>query len=652
MDIKRASSGVVDAIAAEDIGRFPDANLAESLQRIPGVSIDRDAGEGNAVTVRGFGPDFNMVMTNGRQMPTSGGGRAFNFNDIASEMVSGVTVEKTSSAINPSGGIGSSINITTARPMDIGEFRVAGSLKGVSDIEEGSITPEISGLISNVFADGTIGVLFAASYQQRKYEQERLAVDGWRVNQNIPDIQNPEVNQTPNTFIAQNYNISVQPTERERTNANLVFQFAPNDDLTVTADYMYSELQVQGQSSQFGVWFNAGSTENVRINENGTVIDMYEEGTFDNIQNWFETVSENQSIGLNIDWHVTENFNLLFDANFAKSEQNPGGELNLFQGIIGYGNQQRFQIMEGSELPVITDIEWDPDRGRPQSPICGNPNWTEQGQQNCLDWASAQGIDPDFVDPGPAQAGGIADSLLRAHRNDIQHVNNVDELNQFRMEGTWSEDNVVFTAGIMFTDQRKQNRLMYNAHEPDNVVEQFGGFYGYPPLSDAITSGRTTIGSGFLSQFSGNEHLPREWVHYDPADYFAEIWPTMGEGYTQIPSEWSPSSFEIQEETLAAYVQLEFDTEIGTMPLHVRTGARYEDTDITSVGNEQILIALEFTDPTSMAPVYDPVGVTEVSTSQSYNILLPNLDLRLDITPDITARFHAGRSITRPGIGQ
>src|SRR5690625_6377564 len=88
----------------------------------------------------------------------------------------------------------------------------------------------------------------------------------------------PEIlNTTPNTLIAQNYNISVQPTERERTNANLVFQVAPNDDLTVTADYMYSELHVDAQSSQFGVWFNAGGVSDVIINENGTVIDMYEE---------------------------------------------------------------------------------------------------------------------------------------------------------------------------------------------------------------------------------------------------------------------------------------------------------------------------------------------------------------------------------------
>ena len=74
MDLKRESMGVVDGISAEDIGKFPDTNLAESLQRITGVAIERDRGEGSKITVRGFGPDFNIVTFNSRQMPTSGGG--------------------------------------------------------------------------------------------------------------------------------------------------------------------------------------------------------------------------------------------------------------------------------------------------------------------------------------------------------------------------------------------------------------------------------------------------------------------------------------------------------------------------------------------------------------------------------------------------
>ena len=122
MNTKRDAGGVVDAITAEDIGKFPDTNLAESLQRITGVSIDRSRGEGSKVTVRGFGPDFNLVTLNGRQMPThSELTRSFDFADLASEAISGVEVYKTSNATLPTGGIGSTINIKTTRPLQLND---------------------------------------------------------------------------------------------------------------------------------------------------------------------------------------------------------------------------------------------------------------------------------------------------------------------------------------------------------------------------------------------------------------------------------------------------------------------------------------------------------------------------------------------------
>src|SRR5262245_63787478 len=124
MNMKREATGVVDAINAEDIGKFPDTNLAESLQRITGVSIDRVNGEGSRITARGFGPGFNMVTLNGRAMPTadvvvvgSGGdgeyqtftSRSFDMSNLASEGVAGLEVHKTGRASTPSGGIGATI---------------------------------------------------------------------------------------------------------------------------------------------------------------------------------------------------------------------------------------------------------------------------------------------------------------------------------------------------------------------------------------------------------------------------------------------------------------------------------------------------------------------------------------------------------------
>ena len=119
IDIKRSNVGVVDAITAEDFGKFPDNNLAESLARIVGIGIDRNNVEGERVAVRGFGPEFNLVTLNGRQMPTVPGqyegGRSFNFGDISSHGISAVEVYKSTDSSLPSGGIGSTINIVTTK---------------------------------------------------------------------------------------------------------------------------------------------------------------------------------------------------------------------------------------------------------------------------------------------------------------------------------------------------------------------------------------------------------------------------------------------------------------------------------------------------------------------------------------------------------
>lgn len=173
-NIKRDASGIVDAIAAQDVGKLPDANLAESLQRITGVSIDRSGGEGAFVTVRGFGPEFNTVLVNGRQIatptdPSQAGGRAFSFDTLASELIAGVKVHKSSTATLQSGGVGATMNIRTARPFDYNEMKFAASLGANYEENSKKLSPDGSFLYSNTFADGTLawaallgGALFAA----------------------------------------------------------------------------------------------------------------------------------------------------------------------------------------------------------------------------------------------------------------------------------------------------------------------------------------------------------------------------------------------------------------------------------------------------------------------------------------------------------
>ncbi|RLM52705.1 TonB-dependent receptor, partial [Halobellus sp. Atlit-31R] len=195
MNLKRNAQGFVDGIVAEDIGKFPDTNLAEALQRISGVSIDRSIGEGSNVTVRGVGPDFNLVLLNGRQMPTSMLGdrpsRAYDFANIASEAVSQLQVYKSARAETPTGGLGATINVITARPLSRPGLQASVGINGVNDTSAdnlpgdvkrgGKITPELSGIYSNTSADGRFGIALSASYQERNLGYNVASVgNGWK----------------------------------------------------------------------------------------------------------------------------------------------------------------------------------------------------------------------------------------------------------------------------------------------------------------------------------------------------------------------------------------------------------------------------------------------------------------------------------------
>jgi len=241
MDTKRNATGVVDAISSEDIGKFPDTNLAESMQRITGVSINRRDGEGQQITVRGFGPQFNAVTLNGRQMPNATSGRGFNFDTIAAEMVSGVEVYKTGMASEVSGGIGASVNVKTAKPLILGD-KIAGQVKMLSDTSSDELTPAFSGVYSkNV--DDRFGVLASLSYQERDFERDSTEVRRWRGDSPLTTVDGNgdplEVNYHPTQTA-----VTFTQKERKRTNANLSLQYAVNESMTATLDVNYSDLKV------------------------------------------------------------------------------------------------------------------------------------------------------------------------------------------------------------------------------------------------------------------------------------------------------------------------------------------------------------------------------------------------------------------------
>ena len=293
LNLKRESRGLVDGIVAEDIGKFPDTNLAESMQRIAGVSIDRNSsGEGSRVTVRGVGPDFNMVLLNGRQMPTSminqlnqgaSGSRAFDFANLSSDSISALEVYKTSRAESPTGGIGATINVKTARPLDLRERVASIGVKAnydasvgrlPSEIQGSKATPEVSGIYSDTFADRTIGIAISGSYSKRSsgsnnaYTQNGWLSEAWNAPTGafakapnpdgtfsglIPGLQN-----APTSGLYTHTNdmrYSVTGLDRERLNGQAVLQFAPSKDLKFTVDYTTATNTVKSKNIENSSWF-------------------------------------------------------------------------------------------------------------------------------------------------------------------------------------------------------------------------------------------------------------------------------------------------------------------------------------------------------------------------------------------------------------
>jgi iron complex outermembrane receptor protein len=180
LDEKRYSTEQVDAIFAEDIGKFPDQNLAESLQRIAGVSIDREGGEGQRISIRGLGSDFTRVRLNGLEaLATAGNGssgvnrsRGFDFNTFASELFSQVKVNKTQSAQMDEGSLGSTVDLRGSRPFDFDGFQASASAQaGYSELAK-EYDPRVSALISNTWADDRFGALLSASYSKRNVYEE------------------------------------------------------------------------------------------------------------------------------------------------------------------------------------------------------------------------------------------------------------------------------------------------------------------------------------------------------------------------------------------------------------------------------------------------------------------------------------------------
>ena len=642
-DIKRNDAGVVDAITAEDIGAFPDTNLAEALQRVTGVAIDRTRGEGQYVTVRGFGPAFNLVTLNGRQMPTTGGdSRSFDFSNLAVEGVSRVEVYKSGKADVPTGGIGSTINIVTTRPLEAPGFNATVSASAMHDTSTelgDDFTPEVSLLVSNTFLDDTVGIALTAVRQERNNGAATASVGGWRsfagdvdncwcsarpsewggVPYDLTTQQNRPLNPDERYSVPQNTGYEFAEWDRVRTNGQLTLQWAPSDRITATVDYTYSEVELERTFTNYSAWYNFGGQETVwdgnNDNASPTTYSEFNGGAGDFAMGAGSDaiVAENKSLGFNLVWDVTDRLTLMADYHDSSAEQRPDSEFgsSSLLSIAAFSRDKTTTYFDRGELPVLAL-----DLSNPLTP-------------------------DDMIVTGSVFA------------NDYAKM----EIEQARLAGTFDfdPDSVVKSIdfGVAFTE--------VNNRSAGSTVQRdaWGGVSQPGAIADLMTE---VSAAGRFDEVSGGNDPDLVTTYYSfdmpaliertealmasgEADTF--FVPDMGDCGTGLcASSTYSSDRRTTEEQLAAYFQVNMGFDLGAMPIDVRLGVRYEETDVDSQALAPSYDRIDWVGGNEFSAVPGAGDFTELSGS--YDNVLPNLDIKVGLTDDMVARVSWSKTMTRP----
>lgn len=645
MDIKRNSSGVVDAITAEDIGKFPDSNIAASLQRVPGVSIQRSGarGEPTGITVRGFGGDFNETLFDGRRISTASGGRSVDFSTVGADFVGGVSVMKTPDVTMGSNSIGATVNISYPKPFDSPGQKIVGAISGSMQDMAGEINPTMGALYSNTFADDTVGFLVDVIRSKHETEANHVFVSGWQGGRVRPcqltaNCTSGELN-VPGSIVSWSqiqFGAEQNQTTDERIDGRIAFQWQPNDQVLLTIDDNYSRQDVDTFNYGFGAWFDFNAFRNVEQDSNGTIIDFV---NLEDVMNLNAGINRallvTNQLGINLKYDATDNLSFNFDFAHSKSELNPNGQ-NSFDGMdTGYGGTL------GCDMGVR--VTGDSSTHLPEMSTYG---------PSC--------IESRVNDP----------TVIGSHVIVRTRQENTDTIDQFKFVTSWNEDNLKIDVGLSYVDD---NFTLQNSNTFANNFWQTWAGYGAP-------SGRTTglilpadmprsyaSTSNFIPGFSGNNELMPDLLVYNPLDAYAFL-EGLGNPQTQTINGYNydccgtnyvgsldlardPGSVQdISETTLSLFLKVGFDTQIGDLPFHVNAGFREEQTDVVSkgIGRLPTQLTLSPADPTLLTTTFS--NSIPISTSHDYSFLLPSLDLKLELNDDLNLRFDVSRTLTRPAI--
>lgn len=590
LNVKRDSANAVDSIHAEDIADFPDLNLAESLQRIPGVAISRAAGEGRQVTVRGLGAQFTTVRINGMEALSTGGftdalgganrGRNFDFNAFDSDVFRSLTIHKSMAAELEEGSLGSNVALQTARPFDYDGFTLAATGQfGYNDRSE-EWDPRGSFLISNTFADDTFGALLAISTSTRNTADEGSSTVRWSNVEDfgsadgIPLPAGPvrtdhEVNQAWHPRIPR-YDSYVQETERLGVNAAL--QFRPSDSTEVSLDVLISNAEVTRDETFMQIALNNGGAVG------GTDISNYI------IRNNGEAPSDGAIV-----YAELTNARLLSEARHDELS------VDFTQYVLSFNHEFSDRLRMNASIGQA-ESEFD-------NPVQRYVILQKNGSV-IYDMRGGEGADFDF---GPESTDPDGWTVNGIRKRAPQSLNTIDQIQvnlEFDLNDSWSVEGGV-----------SQKTYEYEQSEGRMASEGNNGITGI-------------ISSDFLKNYDAGPL--GSWVTPNH-DEFNEVFDFYSNsGIFEVSTDNRiVDTMAVEEETLSAYLQLNFDLELG-VPVRGNVGFRNFNTEQTSTGLTS--------------------ATTSATANVEYDDTLPALNLVAELQEDLLLRLGYADVIARPGL--
>jgi iron complex outermembrane receptor protein len=609
--IKRTADVVVDAVSAEDIGRFPDQNVAESLQRITGVQINRDRGQGTSVSVRGLSPDLTRTEYNGRFITTPTGSRNFSFTSLASDFVSSVQVLKSPTADMVDGGLAATVNVTSLMPLDARKDQLNLTAQGLYEPNSGKVTPHLTASYNKKFLDDKIGINLGVSYETRKNVQGKFESYG--------------LEPATETAKGQDYNhdgvLSASPTygldnaishqiefgRNKRLTGIMTLEARPTDNLRVYSDSFFSK-------------FN----EDVYRNENQT--------RWTNIA----PASAGDPSGV---------ISSTIDSNDVISALNANGVDNRVD-LRRYGSHdQTFSTALGAE--------WKSDRLEIKAE--GTYSRARENSYTSTFGILARGqsgfdFTGDYAAP-PVQTYGF-NRLDPSLYNFVSYSNTfdtiVDRNYDGRIDASYRVSDTAFIRKLKVGAYAANQKNSGDEFSSNLTPQQLAAATGLPYKANVEASSGGSVPFGSFLNTANFDHVP------DGQDGFVVVNSKSFDSTLPLdkvlaiaPLQHQPANkSSVTEAVLAFYGRLDFASADDRFGGNI--GLRWVQTHQTSEGAAPDLSNVTTAGGGIVTQIPDATAIT---VKHDYSDFLPSLNLRFNITPDTILRFAAAEAMTRPSLG-